>query len=80
MTYKEVSDLVTEKNYQSIIDEADRRSPDLSFDSAITSTKITSLNATEINDTHARAIDNYKRRIYDAWSVLRATSIIVKAD
>ena len=36
----EVSDLVTEKNYQNILDEADKRSPDLSFDSAVTKAKV----------------------------------------
>ena len=40
LTYKEVSDLVTEKNYQNILDEADKRSPDLSFDSAVTKAKV----------------------------------------
>ena len=25
-----------------------------------------------------RAVDNYRRRIYDAWSVLRAANIIEK--
>lgn len=81
MTYKEVSDLVTEKNYQSIIDECDKRSPDLSFDSAITKPKDTLVReSVELSEGHARAIENYRRRIYDAWSVLRATNIIVKAD
>ena len=79
MTYKEVSDLVTEKNYQSIIDECDKRSPDLSFDSATTKPK-NAAQEVELSQVHERAIENYKRRIYDSWSVLRATNIIVKAD
>lgn len=81
LTYKEVSDLVTAKNYQSIIDECEKRSPDLSFDSAITKPKDGGIaSSAELGEVHARAIENYRRRIYDAWSVLRATNIIVKAD
>lgn len=72
--------MVTQKNYQSIIDECEKRSPDLSFESAITKPKDALLEVPEQNDAHARAIENYRRRIYDAWSVLRATNIIVKAD
>ena len=73
--------MVTEKNYQSILDEADRRSPDLSFDSAVTKAKAGSEGEKkELSESHAKAIENYKRRIYDSWSVLRATRIIVKAD
>lgn len=72
--------MVTQKNYQSIIDECDKRSPDLSFDSAITKPKDALVEGAELGDVHARAIENYRRRIYDAWSVLRATNIIVKAD
>ena len=72
--------MVTEKNYQSIIEECDKRSPDLSFDSAVTKPKDAPAEISELSDIHARAVENYRRRIYDAWSVLRATSIIVKAD
>ena len=66
---------MTESNYQSIIDEAERRSPDLSFESAA-QRGITSLSS----DTKERALENYRRRIYDAWSVLRAANIIEQSD
>ena len=84
LTYKEVSDLVTERNYGSILEEAGKRSPDLSFDSAITKCNKSSRKAppkeAELNEVQARAVENYRRRIYDSWSVLRASNIIVKVD
>ena len=83
MTYKEVSDIVTERNYHSILEFAGRRSPDLSFDSAVTKSKsdLKSLpEEADLNQLQARALDNYRRRIYDSWSVLRASNIIVRAD
>ena len=83
MTYKEVSDIVTERNYHNILEFAGRRSPDLSFDSAVTKSKsdLKSLpEEADLNQLQARALDNYRRRIYDSWSVLRASNIIVRAD
>lgn len=34
----------------------------------------------ELSGPQFRAIENYRRRIYDAWSVLRASGIIEKVD
>ena len=81
LTYKEVSDKVTQANYQAILEEADRRSPDLSFDSAHTKGKNGTVNENgELTDSQFRAVENYRRRIYDSWSVLRAANIISKVD
>lgn len=61
---------MTENNYQSIVEEVERRSPDLSFESAALK------NQESYSETKERALENYRRRIYDAWSVLRAANII----
>ena len=87
MTYKEVSNIVIDTNYAKILAEASRRSPDLpdlSFESAITKAKASVQHKlpkeAELNEVQARAVEYYRRRIYDSWSVLRASKVIVKAD
>ena len=50
--------MVTEKNYQSIIDECDKRSPDLSFESAATKPK-NAAQEVELSQVHEKAIANY---------------------
>ena len=84
MTYKEVSNIVIDKNYAKILEEASRRSPDLSFESAITKAKCNLQQnlpkEAELNEVQARAVEYYRRRIYDSWSVLRASKVIIKAD
>ena len=84
MTYKEVSNIVIDTNYAKILEEASRRSPDLSFESAITKAKASVQQnlpkEAELNEVQARAVEYYRRRIYDSWSVLRASKVIIKAD
>ena len=82
LTYKEVSDLVTDRNYEAILAEVDRRNPEDGNDESITSNKAfsPSIKEGELNEQQFRAVENYRRRIYDAWSVLRASNIIVQTD
>ena len=78
MTYKEISELVTERSKSIILRNARKGNCSISQDSIEVSSK--PLDATERGENNIRALENYKRRIYDAWSVLRAAQIIVKVD
>ena len=70
MTYKEISELVTERSKSIILRNARKGNCSLSQDSIEVSSK--PQDATERGENNIRALENYKRRIYDAWSVLRA--------
>ena len=53
----------------------------MSFDSAVGKGKNGTVNSNgELNEAQFRALENYRRRIYDSWSVLRASNIIEKVD
>ena len=85
MSYREISDRVTAKNWDVITAVAEKRQPDpdLSFDQSTTIQKgkngtINSNGA--LTEAQFRALENYRRRIYDSWSVLRAANIIEKVD
>ncbi len=85
MSYREISDRVTAKNWDIITAVAEKRhpDPDLSFDQSATIQKgkngtINSNGA--LTEAQFRALENYRRRIYDSWSVLRAANIIEKVD
>ena len=83
LTYREVSDRVVARNYQAILEEVDQRAtPDLTFESASCrgGARPGSDDSSELSDNQARAVENYRRRIYDVWSVLRAAHIIVQTD
>lgn len=74
LTYKEMSDLVTNENGER-------------FARLMTSRKDMSVNQNNIriadleeSPQNRRALENYRRRIYDAWSVLRAANIIEPSD
>jgi len=70
---------VTERNYDQILEEVNQRSVDMTFDSATPKPKF-SQDMQDLNEIQAKAVDNYRRRIYDAWSVLRAANIIAETD
>ena len=73
LTYKQMSDLVTARNGEKFVRKAldckDSHVLDRYFDSV-------PIEQLEDMPETRRALDNYKRRIYDAWSVLRAANII----
>ena len=77
LTYKEVSDLVVERNYAAILEEVTPADDQQNDDSE--ASKNPSYGG-ELNEKQYRAVENYRRRIYDAWSVLRASNIIVQSD
>ena len=84
LTYKQVADLVTADNHDDILAECAARHPN-SRSSQKQPRLIKGKNGTinmdgTLNEHQFRAIENYRRRIYDAWSVLRASNIIVKVD
>ena len=82
---------MTEANYESIVDEVLQQS---NFESGKHSSSYMARQETIMASTGStmtresrkheqqmhRAIENYRRRIYDAWSVLNAAQIIVKTD
>ena len=71
---------MTRDNYADILAEAERRAPRNGKRSKnIYKGKNGTINVNgELSENQFRAIENYRRRIYDAWSVLRASNIIVK--
>lgn len=79
LTYKELSELVMEQSYKAILDEVDKRTGDESHDSA-SSGLFASRDPADLTEAQTRAVENYRRRIYDAWSVLRAGNIIVQTE
>ena len=84
LTYKQVADLVTADNHDEILAECAARHP-RSRSTQKQPRLIKGKNGTinmdgTLNEHQFRAIENYRRRIYDAWSVLRASNIIVKVD
>ena len=88
LTYREVSDIMTEANYESIVDEVINQSKfesDMSSSNKMdrqmnmSSTGSTSTReSSKLEKETLRAVANYQRRIYDAWSVLNAAQIIMK--
>ena len=72
LTYKNVSDLVTERNYDQIIKEVS----DCTFEDSIRYGGNQDMYIQELTEAQTKAVENYRRRIYDAWSVLRALNII----
>ena len=80
VSYKDVADQVTRANYNDILAEAERRAPRTGKRvKNIFKGKNGTINVNgELTENQFRAIENYRRRIYDAWSVLRASNIIEK--
>ena len=68
---------MTQKNLPKILEEADKRSPDMSYYSAGINNKAYVM-GNNLTASQAKAVQNYQRRIYDAWSVLRATNVLEK--
>ena len=84
MTYREVADRVTAANYDAILAEVAGRGGSAQY-SANEHGHFKGKNGTvnvngALNEAQFKAIENYRRRIYDAWSVLRASNIIEKTD
>ena len=76
VTYKELSDLVTDRNYDGILSEVDKRTGDISMEAYMADGRVSE----DMQMAQTRAIENYRRRIYDSWSVLRAAGIITPYD
>ena len=84
ITYKTLADRVTNANLEDILSEVQRRCPTQAAHEASSCTKkgkngTVNVNG-ELSEPQFRAIENFRRRIYDAWSVLRASGIIEKVD
>ena len=73
---------MTQKNLDMILDEANSKSGHSSFESGTSRNgKNGTLNLDgHFNEAQFRAMENFRRRIYDAWSVLVAAGIIEKTD
>ena len=77
--------MMTEQNYESIVDEALQACHKGSLnrqDSGATGTTQSTLDRDYAMQEHYayRAVENYRRRIYDAWSVLNAVKVIEKTN
>jgi len=71
---------MTRKNLPQILAETDKRSPDMTHESAVSKGRLYVSNLdNNFTEAQAKAIQNYQRRIYDSWSVLRATNVIERA-
>ena len=79
MSYKEMADSVTAQALPAILAECERRMPmEQTFDRGLANRGKNGTNNCKgrLSEYQFRAIENFRRRIYDAWSVLRATGII----
>ena len=79
-SYRDISDRVTAKNWGAIQAEAEKRNSYTSNDETVYCGKGKNGTANQngtLNEAQFRASENYRRRIYDALAVLRASSIIV---
>lgn len=84
MKYKEVSDYLVEANYLAVLSKAGHRgNPSTSSNAKnhVKKGKNGTLNLDgELEDWQFKAIETFRRRIYDSWMVLKAAKVIQKID
>jgi len=82
ITYKDLADRVTNLSLDEILATVPERCPGAtSMDQAVGTGNQKGKNGTlnlngELSKDQFRAVENYRRRIYDAWSVICASGII----